>query len=172
MKKSKYKIDFYEWYEFVKPILENEEFQNRKKYMHHDDITVYDHVINVSLKSYSMAKRLHLNWKDASVAGLLHDFYCNPWMSAKIKKPFFQKHGFTHANDALQNSRKYFSEYMNPVVENAILRHMFPLNIVPPKHLIGWIVTTADKIVSFEVLLKPKFFIRLVSFKYNKNYKN
>ena len=41
---------------------------------------------------------------------------------------------------------------MNKKVENIILRHMFPLNIVPPKYLESWLITLTDKYVSLEVV--------------------
>ena len=44
---------------------------------------------------------------------------------------------------------------MNPIVENCIERHMFPLNITPPKYKESWIVTMADKKDSLEVLKHP-----------------
>ena len=35
---------------------------------------------------------------------------------------------------------------------------MFPLNIIPPKYLESWIVSTVDKIVSLNALKRPKEF--------------
>ena len=51
---------------------------------------------------------------------------------------------------------------MNEKSENIIKRHMFPLNKVPPKTKEGWVVTTADKYVSLEVLKNPKFLPKLI----------
>ena len=147
-----------EWYKNIKPIIEHPEFQKRKQYMHHGNISVYDHTLNVSLLAYKMAKKRKLDTKSASIAGILHDFYETPWMEDTEKKPLFKRHGFTHAKNALNNAKKYFNEYLNPVIEDAILRHMFPLNIKPPKHRIGWILTLADKRVSIECMTEPKFF--------------
>lgn len=152
-----------EWYEIVEPILSHKEFQKRKEFLHHGEISVYDHVINVSMVNYKWAKKLGLDYKSAAIAGLLHDFYETPWTMDTEHHPFFQKHGFTHARSALNNSRKYFGKFMNKTVENSILRHMFPLNIVPPKYKEGWLLTLADKYVSMEVMLEPKFFKDLLS---------
>ena len=149
----------------IKKIKNSEEFQKRKQYKHHDKITVYDHSLNVSKKAYRIAKIFHTDYKSAAIAGLLHDFYENPWQEDNTKRKFFQKHGFTHAKNALYNSKKHFEEYMKPKIENAILRHMFPLNIRPPKYSTGWIVTLADKIVSLEVFKHPKSWPRLVGIK-------
>ena len=150
--------DINEWYIIVKPIITNPEFQKRKKYMHHGTISAYDHVLNVSMLAYKMAKKRNLDYKSAAIAGILHDFYESPWTEDTESKPFFKRHAFTHAANALENSKKYFKEYLNPSIENAILRHMFPLNINPPKHKIGWIITLADKIISIEAIHEMAFF--------------
>lgn len=152
--------DLSEWYEIVHPILIHPEFQKRKSFNHHDNISVYDHCINVSIESYKMAKRYKTDYKSASIAGLLHDFYEHKcWDASSKKRPFLQKHAFTHAASALKNSKAYFADFMNPVIENSILRHMFPLNKIPPKYGVGWIISLADKKVSMEVFRKPRFFL-------------
>ena len=157
MVKCQKDFDFSEWYEIARPILEHPEFQKRKTFAHHGSISVYEHVIMVSMQAYKMAKKRNLNYRDATIAGLLHDFYTTPWMEDTIKKPILKRHAFIHAEVALNNAKEYFSELLNPTIENTILRHMFPLNIRPPKYLVGWIVTLADKIVSIECFHEPKF---------------
>lgn len=147
-----------EWYEIAEPILNHSEFQKRKRFMHHGTISVYDHVVIVSILAFEMAKKRGLDVKSATLAGLLHDFYETPWMEDKEKKPFFQRHGFTHAKNALNNAKKYFPEYLNPIIEDSIIKHMFPLNVRPPKYRIGWILTLADKRVSLECLHEATFF--------------
>lgn len=147
-----------EWYKIIRPIIIHPEFQKRKNYMHHGTISVYDHVLCVSLLAYKMALKKGLNVNDASIAGLLHDFYKKPWMEDDEKKPFFKKHGFTHARDAVENSKTYFKDYLNPTIESAMLTHMFPLNIKPPQNKIGWIITIADKKVSLECFHEVSFF--------------
>lgn len=158
-----YDYNLNEWYNIVEPILSNGEFQKRKTFLHHGNITVYEHVLCVSIVSYKWAKKMGLNYRDAAIAGLLHDFYKTPWTTDTEKKPLFKKHGFTHASDALDNAKTHFNDLLNPVIENTILRHMFPLNIIPPKYKIGWIVTLADKRVSLEVMFEPKFFRDLIT---------
>ncbi len=156
--------DYSEWQEIVYPILTSKEYFKRRTFRHHGDITVYDHCVHVSRLSYRIAKKLHLDYKSAAIAGLLHDLYTTPWQEVTVKKPFFEQHGFTHARDALKNSRKFYKKYLNPKIENAILRHMFPLNITPPKYATGYIVTLADKIVSLEVFTEPEVIIKTFGF--------
>ena len=149
----------------IKDIINSEEFQKRKNFSHHGKISVYDHSLSVSKKAYKIAKFFKLDYKSAAIAGLLHDFYEKPWQDDKTKYPFFKQHGFTHAQNALINSQKYYHEYLNETIENAILRHMFPLNIVPPKYKVGWIVTLSDKIVSMEVFKYPSMLLLLLGIK-------
>lgn len=155
---SKYKTEYSDYYLIVNKILENDEFLKRKKYRHHGDISVYEHSLSVSILSYNMAKKINLlfgkiilNEYDVAVGALLHDFYYKPYTEDHEKKPLLKKHGFVHAREAMENSKKFFPQLMDKKIENIILRHMFPLNIIPPKYLESWIITIADKYVSMEV---------------------
>lgn len=144
-----------EYYKIIYSILENNEFQNRKKYKHHGSISVYEHSLKVSKYSYLIAKKLGYDYKSAAIGGLLHDFYDKPWQENIEKVSFFKKHGFIHANQALNNSKKYFPNLMNKKIENIIERHMFPLNKIPPRYVESWIVNLCDKYVSLEVIKEP-----------------
>ncbi len=158
MKKKHYD----EYLKIIEPIINNEEYKKRKNYRHHKDKTVYDHCLQVSYLSYAIARKLpKIDEKSVAIAGMLHDFYYNPWMENTIKKPFFKRHGFVHAKEALENSHKHFPELMNKKIDNMILRHMFPLNIIPPKYIESWIITISDKIVSIEVLFQLETLIRI-----------
>lgn len=151
-----------EYYEIIKTILENSEFLKRKNYTHHENCSVYEHCLAVSFLSYLWAKKWHFDYKSAAIGGLLHDFYDKPWqtnnhkLSKKQKTKFFKQHGFVHAGEAVKNSYRYFPELMDKRVENIIRRHMFPLNICPPKYKEAWIITCVDKYVSADILRNPK----------------
>ncbi|MCM1370456.1 MAG: HD domain-containing protein [Clostridium sp.] len=147
--------DNQEYYEIVKDIINSNEFQRRKEYKHHGTQSVYEHSLKISIISYKLAKILGINYKNCAISGLLHDFYNNPWQDKNKKTTFLKMHGFVHASEALQNSKKYFPQYMNKRIENTILRHMFPLNIIPPKYIEGWIITIVDKYVSMEIFNNP-----------------
>ena len=151
-----------EYYNIVGSILENEEFQKRKEYNHHGKISVYSHSVRVSKVSYYICKKLRMkDAKSVAIGALLHDFYYEPWQENTVKKPFFKKHGFVHAKEALENSKEKFPQLIDKKVENIIKRHMFPLNIVPPKYKEAWIVSMVDKLVSLEVLMQPLCIISL-----------
>ncbi len=140
----------------VYPILKNKEFNRRKSYHHHENRSVFAHSLLVSIRSYKIAKSLGLDYKTAAIAGLLHDFYDNDWQLATKKPPIRKAHGFRHAKEALANSKKNFPELMNKKIENSILRHMFPLNFIPPMYLEGWIICLVDKFCSCEIFTQPK----------------
>ncbi len=133
-----------EFHDIIREIIRNREFQKTKKIRHHHD-SVFHHSIKVAYLSYILAKKLKLDHHSAARAGLLHDFFLYDWRAPK-KNRFFEKHGFTHAKEAHRNARKHFK--LNPKEEDAILKHMFPLTISPPRHAISWIVTIADKYIS------------------------
>lgn len=140
----------------VSEILNHPEFQKRKNYLHHENESVYDHSLKVSYLGYRIAKKINLKYSnDVAIAGLLHDFYKESWQDNKNRKKFFQQHGFVHAKEARDNAYRYFSHLMNNRVEDMILKHMFPLNIKPPKYIGSWIITVSDKLVSLSIFRHP-----------------
>ena len=149
--------DIQEFISIIKPIVKHPEYQKRKYYMHHENQSVYNHSINVAYIVFKISKKnKYLDTKSAVIGALLHDFYYKPWQDLKEKRPFFKQHGFVHAKEALENSRNYFKEYLNPIVEDCILRHMFPLNVHPPKYREAWLVSLADKKDSLKIFKHPK----------------
>ena len=155
-----------EFLSYIEIILNNKEYQRRRTYMHHEGLSVYEHSLLVAYKSYKFAKKhKSFNIKDITIGAVLHDFYYNPWQNAPKSKKFKDSHGFVHAREALENSKKHFPELINPLVEEIILRHMFPLNIKPPKHKEAWVVTYMDKVCSLDVLKHPKEYPKYLGFK-------
>ncbi len=152
-----------EYYNIIKDIINSAEFQKRKTYKHHDDCSVFEHCLVVSYISYKCCKKLGLNYRDAAIGGLLHDFYEFPWQEdLTSKKPFLKQHGFTHASNALDNSIRYFPSFVNLRIFDIILRHMFPLNICPPRYLESWIVSFIDKKVSIGILKPNRNFLKYI----------
>ncbi len=159
-----------EFYEIINPILNSEEFIKRKDYVHHKDVSVYDHCLKVAYKAYLLAIKFKADKIVAARAGLLHDFYYKPWLDeeGKIvggKKPFFKKHGFVHAKEALDNSIKHFPNFMDEKTRDAILKHMFPLNKNIPRYKESWLVNLADKYVSLEIFKHPTKLLMYVGIK-------
>lgn len=80
---------------------------------------------------------------------LLHDYFLYDW-----HEPHHGLHGYTHASLALRNAAQDFA--ISPIEADVIKKHMWPLNIKPPRYREAMIVTIADKICSAkEVFGKP-----------------
>jgi len=156
---------FDEWFKIVEPILLSDEFQRRKLFLHHD-ASVWDHSILVSFKSFLVAKFYNVNSYNAAIAGLLHDFYPFAWryskeledLDPKYLKRYYKKHkspnewyAFVHGREAAINAKKFYPNLVNDVILDSIHYHMFPLTLIPPHYIEGWIVTSMDKKVSAEV---------------------
>ena len=158
--------DIYEFINIIKPIIKHPEYQKRKHYLHHENQSVYNHSIHIAYIVFKMSKNnKRIDTKSAVIGALLHDFYYKPWQDDTEKRPFFKQHGFVHAKEALENSKIYFKEYLNPIVENCILRHMFPLNIHPPKYREAWLVSLADKKDSLKIFKHPKSLPKYIGIK-------
>lgn len=171
-KDSEYKS----WYKIVRKILHSNEFQKRRLFKHHEFESVWCHSIKVSFESYKYAKKNGYNEYDCAIAGLLHDFYTKAWQNGielneldekyrinfinPKRKKLFQKHGFTHPIEALNNSRTYFKKYLNKDIENAIATHMFPLSLFTkykvPNNRTSFVITHIDKKVSTGTLISFK----------------
>ena len=64
----------------------------------------------------------------------------------------------------MENAYKFFPDLMNDRIANIIERHMFPLNIIPPKYKEGWVVTYADKRLSMDVVVNLKALPKYLGF--------
>lgn len=164
---------FDDWYFLVEEILMHDEFQKRKLFNHHRDMSVWDHSILVSFKSYIASKYFGADPRICAIAGLLHDFYPYAWLyneklasindgeylkELNVKKSLFKKHGFVHAKEAALNYIKFFPHLENKKITNSIKRHMFPLNILPPRYIEGFVITLVDKLNSCHELPSIKSF--------------
>lgn len=151
-----------EYLKIVKPILTNTEFLRRLSFHHHEFRSVYGHSLMVSIRSYYIAKILGLDYRAIAIAGLLHDFYTNDWQLPHPPRPLWQAHGFVHANEASINAKIFFPNLINKKIENSIKRHMFPLNIIPPRYIEGWIICVMDKMCSIHDLKMSKSLLKYI----------
>ena len=134
-----------EYMECVRDILEHPVFQSMDQYIQHGTTTCKAHCIQVSYLGYKLCKRFGGNWRSAARAGLLHDLFLYDWHThAKETGQYF--HGFTHPKAALVNADRYFR--LTGEERMIILRHMWPLTLVPPTSKAGYAVTCAGKYCS------------------------
>lgn len=131
-----------EYYNLVKDILENDNFNRIKECKHHGS-TRLEHSINVSYKAYKKAKKYKLDYVSVARAGLLHDFFVTDDLTKEERK----KRLIIHPYIALENSNKYFE--LNKLEENIIVSHMFPsLPQKLPKYKESLLVSIIDKEVA------------------------
>ena len=121
------------------------------KFIQHGDTTVRKHTTSVACMAVAIARKTHLKFDyQAMIRGaLLHDYFLYDW-----HEPHHGPHGYTHASLALRNAAQDFA--ISPIEADVIKKHMWPLNIKPPRYREAMIVTIADKICSAkEVFGKP-----------------
>ncbi|MDO4282389.1 MAG: HDIG domain-containing protein [Clostridia bacterium] len=158
--------DCLEYNKFVSDLIDNQIVLEMMDYMQHGTTSCYQHCINVSYYSYKLAKKLNLDAKSTARAALLHDLFLYDWHKTAKVKSLFKKHGFTHPKKALENASKYF--HLNDKEKDIIIKHMWPLTIVPPKYKESYIVSFMDKYCCLIETFYPKFhkihFLKKVSY--------
>ena len=141
--------------EDIKEILKELDEQGRMKYtqryMQHSDISVYKHCISVAYTSVELAERfsLNVNRKELIRGALLHDYFLYDWHNPDNGH---RLHGFSHPYTSLKNAKRDYS--ITKREADIIVKHMFPLTIVPPQTKEAWIVCLADKICAGEETIK------------------
>ena len=72
---------------------------------------------------------------------MLHDLFLYDW---RIKQPDRKRfHGFRHPRIALNNANELFD--LSKKEQDIILKHMWPITIIPPYYLESFIVSCVDK---------------------------
>ncbi len=130
-----------EFISIIDDIINNETVQKMKDFRQHYNVSCFEHCLCVSYYSYLICKKLHLDYKSVARAGMLHDLFLYDWR----KKVNGRKglHAFTHPKTALENSLKLFN--LNNKEKDIILKHMWPVTIIPPKYLESFVITFVDK---------------------------
>jgi len=137
--------DMKEFNNICKEIIEHPEYQKLKDIKHHDK-NIYSHNLNVAWISYLTAKKLDLHVNDMVRGALLHDFFFYDWR-IKGAKDEFLPHGFTHPFVSRKNAEKVFG-HMTPIEKDIIVKHMWPLTVIPPRYPESFLVSFIDKLVA------------------------
>lgn len=132
-----------EYNECVLDLLEHEAVRSMEKFIQHGSVSCLEHSIAVSRISYRLCKKLGLDYRSAARGGLLHDFFLYDWHTTKTQGGL---HGFTHPVTALRNAKNHYS--LNPVEEDIILKHMWPLTVRTPRYKESMVVSLVDKYCS------------------------
>lgn len=137
---------------YGKDILDSKSIQIQKQCLQHGKRTVFEHSLAVALMCLTINEFLHLKLNERRLirGALLHDYFLYDW---HVKDKSHRLHGFRHPYFALENARKEYE--LDPVLEDKIVKHMFPLIPIPPKYKESWVLCIADKIcASKETILR------------------
>ena len=143
---------------FAEEMIEHEMVLSMKAYIQHSNVDCYEHSVFVAYSSYCVAAFinpwLRIDLRSVVRGAMLHDFFLYDWHHPKTEKErFFEKHGFTHPRKAFENASRYFE--MNKTEEDIILKHMWPLNLAPPRTREALLVTLVDKYCSLKEVVMP-----------------
>lgn len=155
------------YFNCINPYFETEEFKSLEQYIQHGDINRIQHIQSVAYLSYKISKKLKKRHIETTIGALLHDLFYYDWHEKDISHKW---HGYVHPGFALENAKelsKKINRELSDIEKNIIERHMWPLTLVPPKHIESYIVCMVDKYVSIaEIIicksekLKRKYLLR------------
>lgn len=123
----------------------DERILRMREYIQHGSISTYEHSILVAYYSWIWMRRLHLKCDEQALlrGALLHDYYLYDWHK---KEEWHRWHGFRHPAFAVQNASRDFE--LTKKEKEIILRHMWPLTVIPPRCREAWLVNGADTFIS------------------------
>lgn len=139
------KEDEKEFRQILTDVCRNSRLLESSHHMQHGTTSVFRHSVAVAYVSLWIARRMQFKVKDRTLirGALLHDYFLYDWHE---KDDSHKWHGFYHAEKALKNAMEDFE--LNKIEKDMIRRHMFPLNLRPPRYKESWILCLADKICS------------------------
>lgn len=132
-----------EFYQLIKPIIRQPNYQKMKEFRHHKCFSTYYHSLKVAYLCYKYVQRHHskVNLPSLIRGALLHDYYLYDWHT---KDNSHRLHGFRHPKFSLKNAERDYGN-IDRIERDIILHHMFPLTLIPPLTKEGWIVCLCDK---------------------------
>lgn len=135
-----------EYNEIISDIICNDRFLELDNYYHHD-LSILEHVKIVSYVTYKICKMLKLDYTSGARGALLHDFFLYDWRTHDENW-----HGLKHPKIALDNSLKEFN--LNEIEKDIIIKHMWPLTVIPPRYKESMVVLIVDKYVASREYVK------------------
>ena len=134
-------------------ILKSANMQKEKKFLQHGKVSVYTHSVRVAVLSLFLAELLRVKVNEEAMmrGALLHDYFLYDWHE---KDDSHRWHGFSHARAALKNAKKDFQ--LGEIEQDVIQKHMFPLNLKPPKYKESVLVCLADKLSALEETIRRR----------------
>lgn len=160
-------ISYVEFNNIIYDIANNPTVLKMKDFKQHYSCSCYEHCLSVAYYSYLICKKLHLDYVSMAKAAMLHDLFLYDW---RVRQPDRKGlHAFTHPYLAYKNASKLF--ILNKKEKDIIIKHMWPVTIIPPKYMESFIITLVDKYCALKECFNyyseratSKKFIRYASF--------
>jgi hypothetical protein len=144
----------------IQDIEANKTVQQMHEYRQHCSTDCYAHCRHVAFYSYVICKKYGLDYRAAARAGMIHDLFLYDWRKKQDDRVGL--HAFTHPKIAFRNAIQLFD--LTEKEKDIIVKHMWPLTLVPPKYRESYIISFVDKYCAIQESYE--------SFKSNfKNYK-
>ena len=143
-----------EFESIINDILINNDFKELDKELHHG-ISRMGHCIRVAKGTYKVTKAFNMNYKSATRAALMHDFYTDK--DLETKNCFTAL--FDHPGKAAEIASKHYN--LTSLEKNIIESHMFPFGYKMPKYKESWIVSLVDKTVAVYEMYRYKLSLKL-----------
>lgn len=134
-------------------MLSKTSLEKTKYFLQHGETSVYDHSTHVAYVSYKIALKINAtkNLESLIIGALFHDYFLYDWHDKKKETRF---HGVMHPYRAYKNISSEIE--IDDISKDIILKHMFPLTLLPPLYIESWIVTVADKWCAIKEILRIK----------------
>lgn len=151
MKKKWYEDDDY--VNIIADLLDQPEVMELDNFVHHYYSTRLRHSLDVSYRSYLMAKKFHLDEVAAARAGLLHDMFYYNRKEADFKQE--GGHSYVHPRIALRNAERVTE--LTPKEKDIIVKHMWGATKSFPRYKESYVVTLADKYSAIHDVAAPLY---------------
>ncbi len=129
-----------EFENIISELIANSTVQKMKNYRQHFNTSCYEHCYLAAYYCYLICRKLHLDYKSATRAAMLHDLFLYDW---RDKNSHHRFHAFHHGKTACQNACQIFD--LNPKEKDIIIKHMWPVTLAFPNSIEGFILTFVDK---------------------------
>jgi uncharacterized domain HDIG len=134
--------EYKEFYDSISDILRHPVVREMRNYLQHCDTHCYRHCLAVAYYNFRICKRLRLDAISAARGGMLHDLFLYDWRE-HFRETGNRFHALSHPGEAYHIASEYFK--LNDVESEVIKKHMWPITIIPPKHLETYVICFTDK---------------------------
>ncbi len=129
-----------EFYHQIDDLLEHPMVKQLNDYTQHLQTSRLQHSLNVAYYTFLIARKNQYQVRDAVRGALLHDLFLYEW---RTEQPVTGSHIDVHPQQALENALQITK--VTPVMQDAILSHMWPLGKHSPQTKEGWLIQGIDK---------------------------